>query len=116
MVLSFVLASISPACEFISGKTFAEICGADGTIKSAAIPDDLLTYLPKGSQQEKEQHHVSNDCSFCFAQTHLDQLQVASAAFLSLKLEKTQAAHYKIATLRIDKSLYQPRAPPSFLA
>ena len=71
MVAAFLMSSISPACAFISGKSWGEICGADGSIKQVEIPAELLAYLPEDEQQQPSQLQNQMDCSFCFMSSNL---------------------------------------------
>ena len=45
LIAALVLAGVSPACEFISGRSLAEICKADGTVEKTAIPAELEIFL-----------------------------------------------------------------------
>ncbi|MBI1300793.1 MAG: hypothetical protein GC137_03950 [Alphaproteobacteria bacterium] len=68
LILAFATAGISPACNWVSGKTMLmEICTADGTVKTIEV-----SAAEYGFEEEKPQQitHLKNDCAFCFSFDH----------------------------------------------
>ena len=82
VLAAFIFSGISPACAFISGKSWAEICGADGLIKKVEIPEELLAYLPQDEQQQPTHMQNQMDCSFCFASASLTAALPAKTDFV----------------------------------
>lgn len=85
LLAAFILSGVSPACKFISGDGVMLICGADGSVKAADIPEEFLAYLP-GQQRDNQQERnnaerMNGECGFCFASDNLKQFTVASATF-----------------------------------
>lgn len=79
VLISFLLVGISPACQFVSGKSLFEICSIDGT-KEAKIDADLLVYLPDQPADKDDGHKAQPQCGFCFAQTHLKAATINTIA------------------------------------
>lgn len=119
IIICFVLASVSPACKFISGKGFMEICAADGSIQEMQIPEELLAYLPADADVDNEpQEHrdMMQDCGFCFAQSHFNGFLTDTARVDVPEPEQIHFDLYRMASLWPELRLYQPRGPPAFLA
>jgi hypothetical protein len=108
IILSFVLAGLSPACKFISGQTQQiEICSYDG-IKTVTIADKQV---PDNRDHE---HKSSQDCAFCFAQSNLKLMKAIPPAFTLFKQHSLES----ILTLTVlDLTRYEtaasPRGPPA---
>lgn len=115
VIVSLVLAGISPACRFISGKTLYEICGFSEDKVVAPIDDALLAYLP---DQPPEDDHESakDDCVFCFAQSHLKLAKVpdAEVPVIMTGFEPLQPRAGPIFAA-YDFLAYAPRGPPSHI-
>lgn len=126
LVLAFVLAGISPACDFISGKNgFIQICASDGSLKTIKVSQDsdlyavyeLLNQNPQNPQNENNsEHSQKQDCEFCFTNSNLTKGLASS--------ETWNALHYASLVLATDKynafqsvrfSHFQSRGPPLFI-
>ncbi len=111
VILSFVLAGVSPACAFISGKHTIEICAADGSVRTVDVSAE---YAPFDLAPDEEPVDVvsSDDCGFCFNQSHFDHLNVdvfaLKAAFINVDLSKI----YVHSAISQTRRFYQGRAPP----
>lgn len=123
-ILAFVLAQVSPACAFVSGKTGSlEVCTEDGTLKTIKVPVryDLTAFIKKGSpdKNSKHTHHKeAEQCGFCFAHSHLTKTTISSAQ-ITLPLTVTSVLHIgagSIAYKSYTSIQFQPRAPPTFVA
>ena len=77
IVAAIITAGISPACAFISGKNYIEICNADGQVKKIALPADKnpLANLDTSSSNHSSDHKLKDDCGFCFASSHSKALK-----------------------------------------
>lgn len=75
LIFAFIMAQVSPACAFVSGKMgLLEICGADGTVQVIEVPAayDLTGLMEQqNSTQAPEHQKASKQCAFCFAQNYL---------------------------------------------
>jgi hypothetical protein len=109
LIVCFVLAQVSPACAFVSGKmSLMEICAADGTVKTIKVAEQ---YDPSAKQGKAP--IVAKDCAFCFAQAHLSKLPVhvgvispvLPSSYISISSGMIVPVSYKFAQ-------GQPRAPP----
>ena len=112
MMICLVLATVSPACKFISGQasSLIEICAADGSIQKIAVTDDFLPVTP--IEKNKKHDHANEDCSFCFAQSHFSSL-ISAPPLLDLPDQAT--TRYESAALsreELFRSHYQSRGPP----
>ena len=119
IIICFVLASVSPACKFISGKGLMEICAADGSIQEMQIPEELLAYLPADADVDnapQEHRDMMQDCGFCFAQSNLSAFLTDTPGLVILPLDRDGLDLYQSAYARHELRLYQPRGPPAFLA
>lgn len=122
MIFAFIMAQVSPACAFVSGKMgLLEICGADGTVQVIEVPAayDLTGLMAqKNGAPESEHPKASKQCAFCFAQTYLiKHFQPAIEIFTPL----IDAGMLVIGAGSIIYKSYfseafQPRAPPFFFA
>lgn len=122
-VLAFVLAQVSPACAFVSGKTGSlEVCSDDGSVKTIKVPAqyDLSAFI-KGAQDKStkhERHKTADQCGFCFANTHLTKTIMTSPQ-ITLPHTVSQVLHIgagSIAYKSHTSTQFQPRAPPYSLA
>lgn len=122
-VLAFVLAQVSPACAFISGKTGSlEVCAEDGTLKTIKVPAryDLSAFVKGASDTgaKHEQNKSADQCGFCFAQSHLTKTIMTSPQ-ITLPYTVSQVLHIgagSIAYKSYSSIQFQPRAPPYSLA
>lgn len=113
VLAAFVLSGISPACAFVSGKSFAEICGADGTIQTVEIDADLLPFLPDDEPAEDE-HLAQIDCGFCFAASNLKQFSAAqNDTLVSKSARYIQLSSGVYAPAGQDLKPYNSQGPPS---
>lgn len=121
LIAALVLAGVSPACEFISGRSLAEICKADGTVEKTAIPAELEIFLAAKvdkTTDDNSKHIDLSDCAFCFTQGNL-KLSLAKAistpapavisSVLALSLHAT-------APVQSSLSPFEARGPPSLLS
>ena len=114
LIFCFVLVSVSPACKFISGQ-LTEICGADGSVKSMSVPQELLAFLPdQGDDQphDEDEHSLKQDCMFCFAHTHFQAALPTLETVQPLNMEREYFAHLNSDFIYRHARLYQPRGPP----
>ncbi len=111
VLISFVLAGISPACKFISGQTKQiEICSYDG-MKTITVAD---TQAPA---DKKNDHKKSDDCGFCFAQSHLKMAKAVPAEFTPVRMAYLNPAIIKLEIYsQSHESAVSPRGPPAFLS
>jgi hypothetical protein len=116
VIICLVLAGISPACQFISGQSLMEICGADGNVKTAPIPEELAAYQPGADEQPPtdETHRDMPDCAFCFAQTHFSSLQASYAVVLPVDLADAPHSIFNAHIVAQASFTYEARGPPSF--
>ncbi len=108
VILAFLTVGISPACKFISGQMVdLEICTPEG-LQTIQIAADKTP-----EPQKPQKHQKTDDCAFCFAQTHLKLAKAEPPAFQAPAAFKTSCNHLqqaaRYATLH---SSAQPRAPP----
>lgn len=119
IIVCLVLASVSPACKFISGKSFFEICiSHDAEAEQVSVPEELLAFMPgladEQPEDDQQQHDLNQDCAFCFTNTHFSSL-LASAPVLSVPVfAPERLAFYQDAYARHELRLYEPRGPPVF--
>lgn len=113
-----VLANISPACKFISGKSLMEICFSDGSTAYTEMPEDLLAYLPNDTNNPsdtQDQNHIKkDDCAFCFTTSHFQQLNTAPIEWLNAYTQTTAHQTYEVTKRRLVRAIYNPRGPPAF--
>lgn len=113
LISAFVLSSISPACAFISGKSWTEICGADGSVKTAQLDPALQEFLPDDGPAEGE-HQAKPDCAFCFSSANLTPFIPQKAHYTPLL---TASNYIKLsngvwAPLGLDIKPYNAQGPP----
>jgi hypothetical protein len=116
IILCFVLAGVSPACKFISGQSWAEICGADGSVKLMPIPEELAAFQPGAKDQPPvdENHQDMPDCAFCFAQTHFNGMQADAVSLSAIDFaDSHQSDPGKVFSYEAVL-LYEARGPPVF--
>ncbi len=116
IVVSLVMAGISPACQFISGKSLFEICSFGDDKPVALIDEALLAYLPD-YEPEQEHQELEQDCGFCFAQSNLKLARAEAAE--AKKLTQTNVIDVLYRSNPFIKgekySLSAPRGPPTLL-
>lgn len=64
IIFSLVSMGISPACAFISGKSYIEICKADGSVQRIEVDPSQNPAEPEKPPQDHEK--IQKDCAFCF--------------------------------------------------
>ena len=106
----FVLAQVSPACAFVSGKgDFLEICAADGSLKTIKVAGAFDPLDDKESQ-----HSTKSECAFCFAQAHIAKIPVDVAVlFQAMPSNYIGLSAGMITPRTLSLSQGQPRAPPA---
>ena len=113
VIAAIVLSSISPACAFISGKGFIEICAPDGSLQRIEVDaafDPFAEPVPLSEHLE-----AMEQCAFCFASSHhvadiVQPLQIVP----SLNTRYLFISGGSAIPLTAELSLYQPRGPPTF--
>ncbi len=121
LLASFLLAGVSPACQFISGKSgLYEIC-ASWVSKKERIPAPPIPFSLASSEKQQDDRDNSHDgvkqppCAFCFAQSHIKQLDAATielAAHSYIFSTSVQALQDRIVqTAR--RETHVPRGPPA---
>lgn len=100
VILALIGAGISPACAFTSGEknatvidgiTYIEICSGNDIIRIAidAQGNRTTEKIDSSNSDDQPTHSAAFDeCSFCFAQSHLKLSSVAS--------QKTTAPYVRI--------------------
>ena len=122
LVIVLVLAGISPACQFISGKSF-EICMPASLWQDkearAEIPQPPIAFsLAAGEEPQvpaSDSTMKQPPCAFCFAQDHVKQASAATViiqGFERFSDSRLQAASDQI-TQKSRREVYAPRGPPS---
>lgn len=110
VILALVSALASPACQFVSGRGFLEICGADGLLKKIAAPIGFEDPI----SAPKPDHETKDKCPFCF--THAHMKSVAAAVFnlsvFFLLIFSIVVAFLERRLARQELSPLSPRAPP----
>ncbi|GJL85687.1 MAG: hypothetical protein DHS20C02_14620 [Micavibrio sp.] len=114
IVVSLVVAGVSPACQFISGKSLYEICGFGNDKPVALIDEALLAYLPD-YEPEPEHQELEQDCGFCFAQSNLKLAKAEAVG--AKKVSQTNTIDILVRSnpfIKSEKySLSAPRGPPT---
>ena len=123
-ILCFVLAGVSPACAFISGKSSAyiEICSADGSLKKVKISDNetvaaLYQFLEKDKPkpEQPQKHAQKDDCGFCFSNTHISKALVSTITMLnSPDYGVVKIGLGSVRFKSVSDFHFQSRAPPYF--
>ena len=110
-ILAFILAQVSPACAFVSGKkSLLEICAADGSFKTIEVD---AVFNPLDAPPPPKKQDAKNDCAFCFSNSNLVKIPMES-----LEISMPVPSNYRVSssgtivpeTLKSFHS--QPRAPP----
>lgn len=67
-IWGLVLATVSPACAFISGQgSVIQICGADGHVKTIKVSAALDPTAPAPQDDKKQLQSLADECAFCFS-------------------------------------------------
>lgn len=123
-IFAFILAGISPACAFVSGKSagYIEICAADGSLKKVKISEDdaaaaIYQFLEKDKPQPDPpaKHAKKDDCGFCFSNAHISKALMSANTI-------SQSTHYGVIKIgagsvrftSVSSFYFQSRAPPYF--
>lgn len=110
VLVAFVLAGISPACQFVSGSAQAgmqEICTLAG-IK--LLPNNPAT--PDAPDLPTQQ--TLKDCPFCFARDHQPALDLAQV-IIPVPVYVTVGVRTHVPRSIVTESIaasFQPRGPP----
>ncbi len=116
LVISFILSGISPACAFISGKNYIEICAADGSLKKIEVSDDFnpLSAQDKENSKQSTPHDSKKyNCNFCFSNNYLSKALSDNISIVVLgdkANDITLAKNYSYQ--EYIRNNFQPRAPP----
>lgn len=110
-ILAFILAQVSPACAFVSGKkSLLEICAADGSFKTIEVD---AVFNPLDAPPPSKKHDAKNDCAFCFSNSTIVKIPMES-----VEISVPVPSNYRFSssgtivpeTLKTFHT--QPRAPP----
>ncbi len=72
LMVAMVMATVSPACAFVSGgKSWIQICGADGSIRQVEVPAAMDPFADPQPDTPQDHHQAQPDCAFCFAAADL---------------------------------------------
>ena len=123
---AFILALISPACAFVSGKSgYIEICASDGSSQKIEISKDDAAYalyaLLNESQDTQENlpsegDANKGDCGFCFAQTHISKDMLSADAVLFIQRGDFLAVGSGTTAFKAAAvNAYYSRGPPLFI-
>lgn len=118
LMIALVMAGVSPACKFISGKSLMEICGADGSVKTAEIPLELAGFIAADNAPESDQgtDHVApgETCAFCFTASNFKPLGAAVVqVFMPVRTAVVSARKEEAQTRSAYNAAHQPRGPPA---
>jgi hypothetical protein len=112
LILVFIMAQISPACAFVSGKmSLMEICAADGSSKTIKVSD---AFDPAQKQTPQKDHKLQSECALCFSQAHIGKILLNAQniqAIIPQSYRISSAGMIVPKTLKLHHS--QPRAPPA---
>lgn len=114
VMVAIFFVGISPACAFISGKSYIEICAPDGTLQSVEVDSSLDPFAAPAP--DPQQHlEAMEKCPFCFAQTH-QKYGISSDLIISF----VSQPHYIVVgagtslPLSLSLNAYDSRGPPVF--
>ncbi len=113
LVFALVMASVSPACAFISGKdtSIIEVCSEFGS-KSIVVDEN-----GQPVQNEHQKQAQSSDCAFCFAQAHGKVISSDYPSILYQAVIREGAeSSFTVNDRDIRAHIYIARAPPSYIA
>lgn len=124
-IFAFVMAGISPACAFISGKSgYLQVCASDGSLKTIKVSEgsDLyalyeLTNKDQSNQTDQNPEHAKKqDCGFCFANSNITKTLLSSGSVQVFNHGSfIPAGSGTIVFKSAFSSYYQPRGPPLFI-
>lgn len=118
VIFALVSATVSPACQFMSGQSLMEICGSFVSAKKVIAVEPALAdyFASKDSEvppQELPQTSLAN-CAFCFAQAHfykaLTVIISATPYFNYVKLNMGWKTDFFVPDVSSEKAY--PRGPP----
>ena len=112
VALCLILTGLSPACHFKSGDTsFIEICKADGSVATVEVPASLDPFTDNAPK--KHLPKAQKECSFCFAQTHINaDLPKPPAPLAAIQSESYPPAQIWHGSNHNAHNPTNPRAPP----
>ena len=114
-VLAFVMAGISPACAFASGKGILQICKDDGSVAYIIVTPEMDPFYDPAFNPAApvDTNLEMRECSFCFAANHtpaLSAYQMILAPIVSANndqfYDSAHPVHWR------DYRNTSPRAPP----
>ncbi len=113
IILALITVGISPACKFISGQSFIEICSDDG-VKTIAVDADQTPI------QQSDNHKYKSDkkCPFCLAFGKIKISKPSSVDIAVLSVEHRQVLKTVAHALAHDREFgsSSPRGPPPSIA
>ena len=118
LILSFITAGISPACQFMSGGAMAliEICKADGSVETIEVPAEQAPFQTADTQIPiKHPSSYDHDCMACFASSPAIAANTPAPALIA-----ALPAHYLsngkglITPQGLQTKTYLTTGPPSF--
>ena len=123
---AFILALISPACAFVSGKSgYIEICASDGSSQKIEISEDDAAYalyaLLNETQDTQENLPSEGDakkgeCGFCFAQSHITKDMPSADNILFMQRGDVLAVGSGTIAFKAAAIVaYDSRGPPLFI-
>jgi len=117
VIFSIIMVGISPACAFISGTSFIQICAADGSVQTVEVDAALDPFAQSANKQMPLSDHLEamEQCSYCFAMDHYKYGEAYSQVITISALPRYLAVSQGTAIPVGSKlTLYQPRGPPQF--
>lgn len=113
LILGFATMGISPACKFVNGSAFIEICKADGSVETVEVPADQAPF-ETADQTPIDHQDMQSDCLFCFANTH----SKASKALAPTIIASVPAHYFSnsgglIIPHGLDSKAFNATGPPS---
>lgn len=113
IILAMVFAGVSPACHFVSGKSFIEICAADGSVQRVEVDGALDPFAEP--LKPHPQSSITDTCPFCFTSTNQDDVAAQSAGLAFDALSRYVAVGVRtLVPVDLARSNYNPRGPPVF--
>ena len=113
LILGFATMGISPACKFVNGSAFIEICKADGSVETIEVPADQAPF-ETADQTPIEHQEMQSDCLFCFASSHSKASQAPALAFIAhIPAHYLPNAGGLIIPLGLAAKTNLPTGPPS---
>jgi len=114
-IFALVMANISPACAFASGKGLMKICKSDGSVSLIIVSPEMDPYYDPAFNPDVPADTSLDmpDCAFCFAANHTpalsaDELYIApvAAIYNDQFYDSAHPVHWR------KRDNANPRAPP----